>query len=125
MITALTLFNTLALLYLVSLRYIKLGISRNTVSQITVGFHLMQGKPDTGCSKSFFYLPIRNYKKVETRAEVKRLKASYPNHRQPLRAMFSWLKTSKEVQEFQSSYECVDKEFVAQLVQGFKPETQL
>ena len=60
-----------------------------------------------------FYLPIRPERKTELNEEVHMMiNESQQSKRQRLRAIFSWLKTISEVEQFREDYEVVDKKFV-------------
>ena len=67
-----------------------------------------------------FYIPIKNRHKIELKEEIERLIKDETNQRYNLNAKFSWLKTWKEVEQFQKDYSCVDKELVDKLVSEFK-----
>ncbi len=70
--------------------------------------------------KGFLYIPFRNKHKVEMRENIeKMLKYDEQTRRQQLGAMFSWLKTNDEVNQFVLEYRKVDKEYVDKLVTNF------
>jgi len=70
--------------------------------------------------KGFLYIPFRNGRKVRLREDIENmLKGSDQSRRQTLNALFSWLKTIDEVNQFVKDYGKVDKEFVDKLVKQF------
>lgn len=72
------------------------------------------------CATGLFHIPIRNGDKIETRDKVMKLiHGSAQNRLQQLTAIFSWLKTDEEVQEFKKNYSIVDEKLVDRLVSEF------
>ena len=124
-ITILTIINTIVLIYLlVKGSKFSIDIRRDeTFSKNTlVGYRIMLWKnTDYGSTGIYgIYIPIRNKRKIEIQEEVQRLINDTTNQRYNLNAKFSWLKTMDEVLEFERNYSVVNKEFVDELVEGFK-----
>jgi hypothetical protein len=72
-------------------------------------------------AKGIFYIRLRNAERLETQEDVRSLINKSPHNRtQSLHAMFSWLKTNEEVEQFQKDYSIVDEVLVTQLVNEFK-----
>ncbi len=66
-------------------------------------------------------VPIRNHEKSQLKEDIIELmKPNNPNKIQSLSAMFSWLKTKEEVEQFQKDYSVVDPEYVQKLVNEWK-----
>lgn len=72
-------------------------------------------------SKRVLYIPIRDHRKLEFKEDVEKLMKldSKEDSRRDLRATFSWLKTIKDVEEFEKYYSVVDSVYVKELVDRF------
>jgi len=74
----------------------------------------------------YFRIPIRNKYKTEINEEVHRLiNLSKQSKFQILSAKFSWLKTWKEVKQFEKDYSIVDKKIIDSLVEKFVQNMKL
>lgn len=124
----LTILNTLAMLYLLKTKNIKLyiKISKETTFFINtlLGYRIILWKINNEYSSSVvfnIYIPVKNKNKIELKEEIDSLlKGSYQNRRYTLNAKFSWLKTLKEVEQFKKDYFIVDSEIINNLVNNFK-----
>jgi len=75
--------------------------------------------------KGFLYIPLRNAKKITLKEEVERMKkSSTPNQIQQLGAIFSWLKTKQEVDQFYLNYYEVNPDKVSALVTNWNLKTK-
>jgi len=126
----LTIINSIAILYLILTKHSRLSVTISkdeTFSNRTlVGYHITLWKSTSEYSSSGIiniYIPIKNKKKVELKEDIERLlDKKNPNVKYTLRARFSWLKTWKDVKQFEKDFSVVDKEFVEELVANFKPK---
>lgn len=124
----LTILNSLVLIVILwkqNLYSVSFTAYRTTRKDTLLGWELTVWKMfrnGTWASGSIILrIPIRNRKKTELREEVERMKKySAQNKLQNLTAMFSWLKTWKDVKEFEKNYSVVDPEIVSSLVKNFK-----
>jgi hypothetical protein len=121
LITILTITNSLTLLYMLWLYRLQIRLEIINDNKKVVGIGFWWRNKYSSCTHRKFYLPLRNARKQEIRAERQRLMNYSPmNRKQSLHAKFSWLKTKKEVLQFQKDYLCVDAELVQKLVQDFQ-----
>jgi hypothetical protein len=124
----LIILNTLAIVYILIFKdakyYFTFRKNETFINKTLLGYHLtLWRKTSYGATGIFsYYFPIRNRHKVETREEVERMINSYSqqNKLQSLSAKFSWLKTWKEVKQFEKDYLVVDRKIVENLVSNFK-----
>lgn len=124
----LIILNTLAIIFLLfsnNLRY-SIDVSKQTTfsNNTLVGYLITIWKTSKYGTSAIYsiYIPIRNRRKIELAEEIARLtKSSYQNRLSTLHAIFSWLKTEKEVNEFRKNYISADKKIVEELIANFKP----
>ncbi len=121
----LTILNSIGILYLLIKEhklYVSIRKDKTFINRTLVGFHITLWKRTSEFSASgiyTLYIPIKNKKRVEFKEDIARLMKDNTNKHYTLRARFSWLKTQKEVKDFQKNYSVVDKDFVDQLVLKF------
>ncbi len=123
----LTILNTVAIIYLLAKQskfYIRFSTDTSWHIKTVVAYKLELWKSINDSSAKGVYtlrLPIRNKQKIEKQEEIDRLlKMTKPQRLQMLTSTFSWLKTKKEVLQFEKDYSIVDKEIVTNLVTNFK-----
>lgn len=129
MLLILTITNTLAIIYLFTntnrLEF-KIEKTRTFYKRTTIAYHLRiykESKNHSYMSCIFnFKIPIRNGKKTELKEEVEHMIKNPHNNLQKLSAMFSWLKTWEEVEQFEKDYKVVNEKIVQNLVNNFKPK---
>jgi hypothetical protein len=126
----LIILNTLAIIYLFLVKQANLSITlqkEKTIWEKTLlGYRIILWKKTSEYSSRGLYsvyIPIKNKKKTELTEEINRMIAKYSPQakQQQLSAMFSWLKTWKEVRQFEKDYSVVDRKIVENLVSNFKP----
>lgn len=129
MILVLTILNSIAIAYLYYKRgkfYINWRKDITLFNNTLVGYHLTLWKRTSDFSATGVYtltFPIKNKKKIEKEEEINRIISySKQNQLQTLSAMFSHLRTQKEVDQFKKDYTIVDKEIVENLVAKFIPK---
>ena len=129
MILVLTILNSIAIAYLYYKRgkfYINWRKDITLFNNTLVGYHLTLWKRTSNFFASGVYtltFPIKNKKKIEKEEEINRIISySKQNQLQTLSAMFSRLRTQKEVDQFKKDYIVVDKEIVENLVAKFIPK---
>lgn len=120
-LTILTILNSFGIIVLLfKLKVITVSIRRDqtTWDKILTGYEIW-------INEFYIRIPIRNKRKVELSEEVGRM-ITYSDHGkgQTLRAKFSWLRTWKEVRQFERDYAVVDREIVENLVKGFTPKNE-
>jgi hypothetical protein len=126
----LTILNTIAIVYLFYKKgkfYIDCRKDTTFIKNTVVAYHITLWKKTSEFSASGVYtlvIPIKNKKKVEKEEEINRMIATYSqqNKLQTLSAKFSWLKTWKEVRQFEKDYSVVDRKIVERLVTNFVPK---
>ncbi len=115
----LTIFNTIAIIVI----FFLLGIHKKFSIEVKTTFF---DKTKVGIqfyfnNRGFMYIPLRNRRKIELHEEVCRLIAgSEQNRIYTLNAKFSWVKTDRELYEFEKDYSTVDRKIVEMLVSNFK-----
>jgi len=116
----LTILNTIAILVI----FFKLEIIKITIRKDETSWNKTLLGYDVWVQKIYFRIPIRNKRKTNVNEEVNIMIAKYDNQDklQSLTAMFSWLKTWKEVRQFEQDYSVVDRKIVQQLVDNFVPK---
>lgn len=126
---ALIYFNTLtSILVIVYFIYrhnrFSLCWRRTTYEKKLLGVNIMWKDTSSKTSwsaKGLLYIPLRFNQRLEVREEALQLISTNPQNRtQSLHAKFSWLKTIKEVEQFQKDFSIVDERLVIQLVNEFK-----
>lgn len=128
--TALTILNSIVLIYLLlkvnTKLYIEFKKEKTFRNNTLLGYSFtLWRKLNFGATGVYkIHIPVRNRRKTELREEVNRMIAKYDNQskRQALSAMFSWLKTWEEVRQFEKDYSVVDRKIVESLVHGFVPK---
>lgn len=112
----LTILNTIAIIYLFGFhKKFSYHLDRTFHMKTMVGIYFYHN------GKSFWYLALKNKKKVEVQEETLALIACGPGVRyQKLCAMFSWMKTDEQVRQFEKDYEKVDRKVVADLVSQYR-----
>lgn len=123
----LTILNTLAIIYMLykqSKLYIEFTKDTTFFDKTLVGYRIVLWKKTSEHSAKGVYtlkIPLKNKQKTETQEEVNRMiaKSSPQQKLQMLNAKFSWLKTEKEVKQFEKDYMCVDQKIVENLVSNF------
>lgn len=123
-ITILTILNTLTLLAMLLKDKISFDIERSFHKKTPLRF-VIYIRITEGMSKSYWFtrIPLRNVAKTELRENIELLKASN-NKAQSLTAMFSWLKTQKEVDAFIKNYVDIDPITVGRLVEKWSTKTK-
>jgi hypothetical protein len=123
--------NTLAIIYLIVVKkskyYLTFEVETTCFNNRLLGYRLILWKKTSeyfANSKRSIYFKIRNKKKTEMQEKAQHMiaKYSYEKKVQELTAIFSWLKTWEEVEEFQKYYTCVDQKIVENLVSNFVHE---
>lgn len=117
--TTLTILNTILIFILLfKTNLIRVKVERDTTffKKTLIGYHLwIQGY--------YFRVPVRNKRKTELKEDIERMMSLNKSGKlQNLSAMFSWLKTQEEVEQFKKNYSIVDEEIIDQLVANFKPK---
>lgn len=117
MITYLTLINTACVIFILfKTRIIGISFSKNRTfwKKIVYSYTIfINGRG--------FVIPIRNEHNAEVEDDIYAMN-KYRLHSdrcRALRSKFSWLKSEKEVRQFQKDYGVVDPEFVKTLVSEF------
>ena len=114
----LTILNTIAIIYI--LTHKNFSVSKNNIfggTLVGYGFYYK--------GKRYLYLPLKNQRQAEVKYDVDRLiNANQQQKRQTLGAMFSWLKTITEVEQFEKDYAIIDRKIVNELVTDFKLKHQ-
>ena len=115
----LTIINTISIIYILNHR--NFSISENkTFGNILVGYKFYYK------NKQYFYFPIKNQRKEEIKHDVDRLiNSDQQKKRQALGAMFSWLKTISDVEQFEKDYAIIDREIVDRLIAEFKSKNNI
>lgn len=114
-VIVLTIGNTLTLFYI--LMHNHFSVHKNT----SFGKNTLMGYRFYYKGKGFFYIPIKNQRKTELREDVQHMiNCDTQSKTQKLHAIFSWLKTVEEVEQFKKDYEVVDRRLVHTLVREFK-----
>ena len=129
-ILILSITNSLAIFYILLVKESKyyIGIRKNETFHFNtlLGYYITLWKStseyfDRGIYT--IYLPIRNRKKIEFEEEIQRMmQYSDSNKLQSLSTKFSWLKTEKEVEEFEKNYSVVDRKMVERLVSKWRSD---
>lgn len=123
----LTILNTLGIIYILIIKKSKyyLTFRKESVEKILVGFRLRIWKrvdENSANSNVSFYLKIRNRNKIEKIESARRINNYTKQGKlQALSAIFSWLKTYEEVEEFKNYYRYVEPKLVDSLVSNFTP----
>ncbi len=122
----LTIINTIAICYLFykqsNLFYFEVKKETTFHKKTFLGYRVILWKRISTHSSSgifAFFIPVKNKRKTILSEEVEDLKTSI-NKRYTLHAIFSWLKTIEQVNQFQKDYSEVDKNIVDNLVFDFK-----
>jgi hypothetical protein len=103
-----------------------IGIRKNETFhyRTVLGYYITLWKSTSEFSASgvyTIYIPIRNAKKIKLEEEIERMmQYSYQNKYQSLNAMFSWLKTEKQVEQFEKDYSVIDRKIVEKLVSDWR-----
>jgi hypothetical protein len=114
--TILTILNTIIIIFILfSQKIIKIKKNKTTCNKTLYSYSVY-------INKFRFSIPIRNKHKLELDEEVSRLITSSKQEKlQTLSAKFSWLKTWKEVRQFEKDYSVVDRKIVEKLISKFIP----
>ncbi len=121
----LTILNSLAIIYLIAkANGIYLTVEKEQTSNgTTTGYRGYVMKKTEYGSRSIYSvgIPIRNSNKTELSEEISKLMSMnhLGNRDYTLRAKFSWLRTRKEVEDFERNYKVVNEELVKELVGSF------
>lgn len=129
-ILILSITNSLAIFYILLVKESKyyIDIRKNETFHFNtlLGYYITLWKSTSEYSASgiyTIYLPIRNRKKIEFEEEIQRMmQYSDSNKLQSLSTKFSWLKTEKEVEEFEKNYSVVDRKMVERLVSKWRSD---
>ena len=129
----LTILNTLFIIYMLckqSKLYIEFKKDTTFWNKTLIGYRIVLWKKTSEHSAKGIYtlkIPFKNKRKTETQEEVNRMiaKSSQQQKLQTLSARFSWLKTEKEVKQFEKDYICVDQKIVENLVSNFYKKNKL
>lgn len=112
----LLLINTIAIIIL----YFKVGIFKIIIRKDETFWNKTLLGYDIWINKFYIRIPIRNKKKIELKEEIVQLKSYSKQHKlQNLSAKFSWLKTLKQVKEFEKKYKEVDETIINDLINKF------
>ena len=118
------LFTLLILIYIVRRENrLHISLSKNSYFNKLIGINVMWNRKPLRKglnASSLFYIPIRNYEKMEVAEDIHKYKDK--NHQaklQFLTATFSWLKTKEEVDKFEKDYKVIDENIVNNLVRNF------
>ena len=116
----LTILNTIAILLI----FFKLKIITVTIYRDETFWNKTLLGYDVWVQNFCFKIPISNSRKTKLNEEVHRMitKYDYQGRLQTLSAKFSWLKTWKEVRQFEKDYDIVDREIIENLVTNFIPK---
>lgn len=110
----LTILNTFAIIYIFTHKLFSFSGNRVFGSELVGYCFYYKGN-------QFFYLPIKNERKTQIKYDVNRMiEGTEQSKRQILDAMFSWLKTKDEVEQFRKDYCVVDSVLVNKMVDDFK-----
>ena len=111
--TVLIIINSIIIIFMLT-HHVRFGLIYSWGRQTLVGIQIYFKH------KGFLYIPIRNQHRTQVRNDIKNWsKHSDQSRHQVLYATFSWLKTIKQVKQFEKDYSKVDKEFVSKLVEEF------
>ena len=123
MALVLSILNTLILVYLLIRGKYKITITGNKTWYygIITGFDITLWRVGEYSSTGIvtILIPIRNKRKADIQDEISFINKNPQNKLQILSAKFSWLKTEKQVKQFQKDYSIVDEHIVKKLVDGF------
>lgn len=114
-----TILNSICILII----FMKLKVIDVTVQTDKTFFNKTLTGYDIWINRFHIRIPIRNKRKTELREEVTRMISQCEQNKlQSLTAKFSWLKTWKEVRQFEKDYSVVDRKVVEKLVRDFTPK---
>ena len=100
----LTSFNTIAIAYLLVLKYVSVYTRR--VDDVIYGVGALYK------DKRLFYVNIRSYEKLRDDKDIRCMITNPSTKVQTLNAKLSWLHTISEVNEFRKTFKIVDENYV-------------
>lgn len=120
----LTLINSFILILILFKPNLSVTIreERTFSNKTLLGWDIILWKSRGHGSKSSIFnlrIPIRNRKKTILKEDINRLIQDKTNQNYTLNAMFSWLKTEKQVLTFKKDYQIVNPSLVNSLVDNF------
>lgn len=132
-ILMLSIINSISIILVILTKNNKyhIGIRKNETFhyRTVLGYYITLWKSTNESSANGIYttyIPIRNAKKIKLEEEIERImQYSYQNKYQSLNAMFSWLKTEKQVEQFEKNYSVIDRKIVEKLVSDWRSKQSI